>query len=144
MGGKNVDQRWKACVMSTNLAFGFALTPAYLRQVAFTQKAHDHVHQMVSDVKTAFIRHLEALEWLKGEEKTRRAIQTKIQRAHPHMAYPDWIGKIEAINDMYEDLKIDPDDFLINIVSIVNSNNYVRESRPTRYIMEAECIHLLC
>lgn len=69
MGGKNVDQRWKACVMSTNLAFGFALTPAYLRQVAFTQKAHDHVHQIVSDVKTAFIRHLEALEWLKGHEK---------------------------------------------------------------------------
>lgn len=35
------------------------------------------------------------------------------------MAYPDWIGNIEAINDMYDDLKIDPDDFLINIVNYV-------------------------
>ena len=40
--------------MSTNAAFGFALTPAYLKQVDFPIKARDQVHQMVNDVKTAF------------------------------------------------------------------------------------------
>ena len=29
-GGKVTDVRWKACVMSTNVAFGFALTQPYL------------------------------------------------------------------------------------------------------------------
>merc|ERR1712223_529736 len=64
MGGKSVDQRWKDCVMSTNVALGFALTPSYLAKVSFWKRPRDQVHLMVDSIKAAFKARVNQLHWI--------------------------------------------------------------------------------
>ena len=53
-GGKTSDRRWKSCVMTTNTAFGLALTRPFIEKTHIKIEDLNKVHGMVETIKSAF------------------------------------------------------------------------------------------
>ena len=47
------EDRWRTCVINTNLAMGFAVAPSFVR-TTFSEASRQKAHDMIREIKNAF------------------------------------------------------------------------------------------
>jgi putative endopeptidase len=97
-------ERWKRAVDVTNAALGEAVGQVYVKYY-FPPETRVKVQAMVENIKTAFTRRIDALQWMSGP--TRAQAKAKLATLYVGIGYPDhWRS--------YARLTIDRDDALGN------------------------------
>ena len=103
-GTPQMPERWKRAVDSTNAAVGDVVGKLYVAKY-FSAAAKARAQAMVADIKTAFARRIDALDWMSPQTKARAT--EKVQSLIVGVGYPDaWRG--------YAGLEISGDDALGN------------------------------
>jgi putative endopeptidase len=103
-GSKELEPRWRRCVIATDNALGEALGKIYVEK-EFGGQSKERVEQLVGDLRAAFAKDLDTLPWMGAE--TKEKAQGKLQ------AMVDKIGYPEKWRD-YSALKIKRGDLLGN------------------------------
>jgi endothelin-converting enzyme/putative endopeptidase len=85
-GRKEIEPRWRRCVVATDEALGEALGRLYVEQ-HFPPSARGRVQRLIADVRTAFRHDIETLPWM-GAETRKRALE-KLAAMAEKIAYPD-------------------------------------------------------
>lgn len=106
MGQKDQEPRWKKAVGIIDGSVGEALGEKFVKRY-FTLESKRRMSTMVEDIKEVFLDRLRNLTWM-GEETRERAIR-KFERFRTKIGHPD------SYRD-YSKLRIEPQDFLGNIV----------------------------
>lgn len=106
MGQKDQEPRWKKAVGIIDGSVGEILGEKFVEK-HFTTEARERMAIMVDDIKDVFMDRLRKLSWM-GDKTRERAIR-KFERFRTKIGHP------ERYRD-YSGLKIDPEDFLGNIV----------------------------
>lgn len=114
-------ERWKRAVASTNGALGDAVGRLYTGRY-FPVAAKAKVQALVADLKAAFGRRIDRLEWMSADTKTRA--KQKLQTLIVGVGYPDkWRD--------YSGLEISPDNPLANALR-ADEDDYRREVKKLR------------
>lgn len=95
-GLRAVPPSWEACLGSTNVALGEALSAAYVATY-FPEAARSAATATVGDVRTAFGRMLAAADWMDADTKS--AAQAKLEGIRLKVGYKDDL-------DTYDELSI--------------------------------------
>jgi putative endopeptidase len=85
-GAKELEPRWRRCVIATDGALGEALGKLYVDK-AFGPEAKARMKQMVADLRVAYAEDLKHLPWM-GVETRKRAL-AKLQAMVDKIGYPD-------------------------------------------------------
>jgi putative endopeptidase len=85
-GAKELEPRWRRCVIATDGALGEALGQLYVDK-AFGPANKDRMEQLVADLRTAYAKDLDALPWMGAETKKRA--QEKLQSMVDKIGYPE-------------------------------------------------------
>jgi putative endopeptidase len=85
-GAKELEPRWRRCVIATDVAVGEALGRLYVDK-EFGPAAKDRIEQLVADLRAAYAKDLEALPWM-GEETKKKALE-KLQVMVDKIGYPE-------------------------------------------------------
>jgi len=103
-GTPQMPERWKRATASTNAAMGDAVGQLYVRRY-FSPDAKAKAQAMVADLKRAFARRIDNLEWMSPQ--TRAKAREKLDTLIVGVGYPDqWRS--------YADLEIVRDDARLN------------------------------
>jgi predicted metalloendopeptidase len=103
-GTLQMPERWKRAIASTNGAMGDAVGRMYVRQY-FSPEAKTKAQAMVADLKTAFARRIDKLDWMSPQTKAKA--KEKLQTLIVGVGYPDkWRD--------YHTLEIAADDARLN------------------------------
>ncbi|MGB8843404.1 MAG: M13 family metallopeptidase N-terminal domain-containing protein, partial [Aliidongia sp.] len=104
-GAKELEPRWRRCVIATDGALGEALGRLYVDK-AFGPASKDRMEQLVADLRASYAKDLDSLPWMGAETKKRA--EEKLA------AMVDKIGYPEKWRD-YSSLQIKSDDALGNV-----------------------------
>jgi predicted metalloendopeptidase len=85
-GAKQLQPRWKRCVISTDRELGQALGQKYV-QTAFPPEAKARAHEMVENLVSALHADIETLPWM--SDPTRKQAQAKLAAMNLKIGYPD-------------------------------------------------------
>ncbi|MEA2829486.1 MAG: putative endopeptidase, partial [Bradyrhizobium sp.] len=85
-GAKELEPRWRRCVIATDGALGEVLGQLYVDK-AFGPANKDRMEQLVADLRTAYAKDLDALPWMGAETKKRA--QEKLQSMVDKIGYPE-------------------------------------------------------
>ena len=103
-GTPQMLDRWKRAIASTNNAMGDAVGQIYVQHY-FPPEAKAKAEAMVADLKAAFARRIDRLDWMSPQTKAKA--KQKLQTLIVGVGYPDtWRS--------YSGLMITPDDALAN------------------------------
>jgi putative endopeptidase len=103
-GTPQMQERWKRAMAATNLALGDAVGHLYVQRY-FTPEAKAKAEAMVADLKEAFVRRIDKLEWMSAS--TKAMAKEKVKTLVVGVGYPDtWRD--------YSSLQISADDALGN------------------------------
>ena len=100
-------ERWKQAVDAANDALGDAVGRMYVKRY-FSAQAKAEIEGMVANIKAAFGRRIDGLDWMAPETKARA--EQKLETLYVGVGYP------ETWRD-YKGLKIVPDDALLDVYS---------------------------
>ena len=84
-GAKELEPRWRRCVIATDGALGEALGRLYVDKY-FGSASKERMVQLVADLRAAYAKDLESLPWM-GEETKKRALE-KLQAMVDKIGYP--------------------------------------------------------
>ncbi len=104
-GTKELEPRWRRCVVATDSALGEALGQLYVAK-AFPPESKARMAQMIKDLRDAYAEDLKTVPWM-GEETRKKALE-KLD------AMVDKIGYPEKWRD-YSKLEVTPDDAVANL-----------------------------
>ncbi|MEA2829487.1 MAG: putative endopeptidase [Bradyrhizobium sp.] len=104
-GAKELEPRWRRCVIATDGALGEALGRLYVDK-AFGPASKDRMEQLVADLRASYAKDLDSLPWMGAETKKRA--EEKLA------AMVDKIGYPEKWRD-YSSLEVKSDDALGNV-----------------------------
>jgi putative endopeptidase len=105
-GTKEIQPRWRRCVVSTDNALGEALGEVYVKK-AFPPEAKARMKQLVNNLIVALREDIPTLDWM--SEPTRQAAIAKLNAFGIKIGYPDkWRD--------YSPLKIERASYLENLV----------------------------
>ena len=105
-GTKEIQPRWRRCVVSTDNALGEALGEVYVKK-AFPPEAKARMKQLVNNLIVALREDIPTLDWM--SEPTRQAAIGKLNAFGIKIGYPDkWRD--------YSSLKIERGSFVDNLV----------------------------
>ncbi len=105
-GTKELKPRWKRAAEATDGALGEALGQIYVEK-HFPIEAKARANQMVTDLREAFRRRIESLEWMSDE--TKQQAFRKLEKMAQKIGYPDtWRD--------YSALEIEPDAYVLNVL----------------------------
>jgi putative endopeptidase len=85
-GTPQLRERWKRGVDATNLALGHAVGRQYAEQY-FGPEAKAKIQDMVAQIKVAFARRIDRLDWMAPETKQRAKL--KLNNLRVEVGYPD-------------------------------------------------------
>jgi len=85
-GAKQLQPRWKRCVIATDRALGQALGQKYV-QTAFPPEAKARAHEMVENLVSALRSDIETLPWM--SDPTRKQALAKLAAMNLKIGYPD-------------------------------------------------------
>jgi putative endopeptidase len=85
-GAKELEPRWRRCVIATDKALGEALGKLYVEK-AFGAEAKARMKQMIGDLRAAYAEDLRNVPWM-GAETKKRALE-KLQAMVDKIGYPD-------------------------------------------------------
>jgi len=135
--------RWKQCVDITNSRIPIAGGTMYVRN-HFKENTKRSAIEIVNGVRNAFENIILEVPWM--DERTRQAALHKLRRMTAHIGYPNEVMDNKEIENYYEKLEIDPNNYLLSVVNInlfetdyaldelrkpVNKTDWVKHSRLT-------------
>ena len=105
-GTKELKPRWKRVAETTDAALGEALGQLYVEK-HFPPEAKTKANQMVTDLREAFRRRIEKLDWMSDE--TKQHALAKLEKMVQKIGYPDkWRD--------YSALEIKRDAYVLNVI----------------------------
>ncbi|MFN3789867.1 M13 family metallopeptidase [Massilia sp.] len=105
-GSPQQSPRWKRALAATNGAMDEAVGKMYVARY-FPAEDKARILKMVADIKTAFERRIDKLDWM--APSTRAQAKEKVRTMYVGVGYPDsWTS--------YEGLKVSPNDALGNVL----------------------------
>ncbi|KAL5284704.1 MMEL1 family protein [Megaselia abdita] len=115
-GREQSPPRWKNCVGQVNSNMGMALGAMFVRKY-FDENSKEDTLKMASDLQDAFREILMSTEWL--DEETKRLAEVKVNLMSLKIGYPDFILSPEKLNEKYETLDINPDEYFENTLNVL-------------------------
>jgi endothelin-converting enzyme/putative endopeptidase len=100
-GAKELEPRWRRCVIATDRALGEALGQLYVAKT-FGPAAKDRMETLVADLRTSYAKDLETLPWM-GAETKKRALE-KLQAMVDKIGYPAKWRDYSALEVKRDDL----------------------------------------
>ncbi|XP_048460433.1 endothelin-converting enzyme-like 1 [Rhincodon typus] len=88
----------KMCLNQANKQFGMALGALFVEEY-FSSSSKIKVQQLVKDIKHAFDRQLDELDWM--DEETKEAARAKLQYMMVMIGYPDFLLITNAVDNEY-------------------------------------------
>jgi len=105
-GTKELKPRWKRVSETTSGALGEALGQLYVEKY-FPPEAKARANQMVNDLREAYRRRIEKLDWMSDE--TKKQAFAKLKKMEQKIGYPDkWRD--------YSELEIKRDAYVLNVL----------------------------
>lgn len=109
-------ERWRTCVRSASDSIAWVLSRFFI-EAAFSAEAKDFGNQIISDIKAAYLRNFEKLEWM--EEGVKKVAAEKVHNIDQKVGYPTASPNImdpDELRKYYADLSIGHEHFS-NVVS---------------------------
>ena len=128
LGRENHHARWRSCVSDADAVLGFALGSFFIKD-ALTggddggKKWREKAESMVGQIKSAFIRRLEAIDWM--DEKTRKEALTKAKAIDDMIGYPEYIMNETLLNEKYSKLETRQGEYFNNSLLARNYSTVV-------------------
>ncbi|CAH0764829.1 unnamed protein product [Diatraea saccharalis] len=113
-GSEGTEESWRYCVTDTNNAIGFAVGAMFVREV-FHGEAKTQGEIMIDNIRSAFKRNLEHLDWMDSE--TRNAAEVKADAITDMIGFPDYILHKEELDKQYEGLEVKPNEYFQNNIA---------------------------
>ncbi|CAH0403542.1 unnamed protein product [Chilo suppressalis] len=113
-GSEGTEESWRYCVTDTNNAIGFAVGAMFVREV-FHGEAKTQGEIMIDNIRAAFKRNLDHLDWMDTE--TRTAAEVKADAITDMIGFPDYILQKEELDKQYEGLEVKPNEYFENNIA---------------------------
>lgn len=141
-GKQEQEPRWKECIDITSGSLSISVGALYVRK-HFKEDAKRTALEMVNGIRKEFEKILKEVPWM--DEETRAAALNKVHAMSTHIGYPDEIMVNQKIEEYYENLEIDPNNYLLSVLNMnvfgtdyafnklrkpVNKTDWVSHSRP--------------
>ncbi|XP_058028840.1 kell blood group glycoprotein isoform X2 [Ahaetulla prasina] len=111
-------ERWRKCLIDTNTFFGPVLGKMVVQEI-FPQKAKDLAENLFSEIRDAINSHLDQVNWM--DSQSRQEAKKKIYSLQVEIGYPETMLQTNKIDNEYQELKIDGNNFFHNVVACLNS-----------------------
>lgn len=82
----------------------------------FDNNVRDRAVKMVEDIRGAFIEMLHDVPWM--DDETKQKAISKAQALTTHIGYPDELTNDTLIEELYKDLEITQDEYLMNAIRL--------------------------
>jgi endothelin-converting enzyme len=119
--GKDPDsapERWRTCVRHVDDGLGWILSRFFVEK-AFSAKAKEFGDQMVTDIKTEFIKKLQATKWM--EKKVIDKAIDKVHNIIQKIGYPTKSPDImdpSALQKYYDSVSVSPSAYFANALAM--------------------------
>lgn len=126
-GRQDREQRWKDCVdvLSSNLPF--AIGAAYVEKY-FKANTKASVAKMLNNIKEEFVAVIVEAEWI--DERVREKLLHKLSSLVPLIAHPEGGFDEQAINEFYDGVKVDNNQYLRNLfrLRVIDADSKFRQT----------------
>ncbi|KAH1004491.1 hypothetical protein HUJ05_005292 [Dendroctonus ponderosae] len=136
------EARWKECIDISAGSLSIAAGALYVRKF-FNEEARQNAKEMVSDIRAEFQDILKKVDWM--DDKTRQNALDKARSMSTHIAYPDEMLNDAKLEEFYEGLELDQNQYLRSILNLtlfgtrfsfkrlrqpVNKTDWITHGRP--------------
>ncbi|KAG8130256.1 hypothetical protein E2320_016884 [Naja naja] len=118
-------ERWRKCLSDTSTFFGPVLGKMVVQEI-FPQKAKDLVEMagdsaedIFSEIRDTINSNLDQVNWMNSQ--SRREAKKKIYSLQVEIGYPETMLQTNKIDNEYQELKIEENNFFHNVVACLNS-----------------------
>jgi neprilysin len=128
MHDKNL--RWRECVGITTSKLPISVSALYIGQF-FPEDAKKEVLKMVQNIREVFENILKTVEWM--DTITREQALDKLKAMATQIGYPDELTDIKKLEDYYEGLEINSDNYLETNMRLAQFNtdkSFLRLRKP--------------
>jgi neprilysin len=108
-GIQALEPRWKECVSFATINLPISVSALYIRQY-FRETAKTAALEMVQNIREVFENILKSVEWM--DAITRQQALDKAKAMTTHIGYPDELADNKKLEDYYEGLEINSDNYL--------------------------------
>lgn len=112
------EERWRTCVNVVDDGLGWILSKFFIEK-AFSEEAKNFGNQIVSDIKTQFVKKLKAAEWMSKDvrELGIKKVHNIVQKIGYPTKSPD-VRNSSALQEYYRTVNISSTAFFNNAISI--------------------------
>ncbi|CAK9798490.1 Nep2 [Anthophora plagiata] len=136
------EPRWKECVDTVSGSLATSVGAMYVRKY-FKEDAKKNAMEMVADIREEFTKILQKIDWM--DDETRKSALKKAASMSSHIAYPDELLDDKKLEEFYEKLELNTDNYLKDILNLtlfgveysfsklrkpVNKSDWVTHGRP--------------
>lgn len=125
-GRQKSPPRWKKCVSQINANMGMAVGAMFVRKY-FDEKCKENTLSMTTELQQSFREILNTTQWL--DEQTIRLAELKVAAMHLQIGYPDNILNETYMNEIYTDVRIDPDKYFENTIGVLRYISHTEVAR---------------
>uniref|UniRef100_A0A8C6XGV2 Uncharacterized protein n=1 Tax=Naja naja TaxID=35670 RepID=A0A8C6XGV2_NAJNA len=111
-------ERWRKCLSDTSTFFGPVLGKMVVQEI-FPQKAKDLAEDIFSEIRDTINSNLDQVNWMNSQ--SRREAKKKIYSLQVEIGYPETMLQTNKIDNEYQELKIEENNFFHNVVACLNS-----------------------
>ena len=111
------NQRKERCLKETEEMFAPVVTSMYIQAkgIKKSRDVVDQVEEMVNTMKLAFRGNLQSLGWM--SKKAMESAEAKLDQMVDLIGFPDFVLNATWVDDLFMDLDIKPNSYLLNVVS---------------------------
>lgn len=136
------EARWKECIDISAGSLSIASGALYVRKY-FNEEARQNAKEMVADIRAEFQDILKNVDWM--DDETRQNALDKAKSMSTHIAYPDELLDDNKLEEFYDGLELDPDQYMRSILNLtlfgtrfsfkrlrqpVNKTDWITHGRP--------------
>ncbi|XP_076754338.1 M13 family metallopeptidase neprilysin 2 isoform X2 [Xylocopa sonorina] len=136
------EPRWKECIDTVSGSLAISVGAMYVRKY-FKENAKKNALEMVADIRQEFTKILEKVDWM--DDETRKSALKKAASMSSHIAYPDELLDDKKLENFYEKLELNTDNYLEGILNLtlfgveysfsklrkpVNKSDWITHGRP--------------
>ncbi|CAH1159649.1 unnamed protein product [Phaedon cochleariae] len=108
------------CALLVENYMGYAVSYA-LADESFPNTTKPKVERMVHELKSAFVKHVNSINWM--DSATKKVTLEKSKEMITFIGYPDWLFEKGELDKYYDDVIIKSDRYLDNMINTIISIN---------------------